>query len=193
MATPTWITLANANQTSQTTTGAAYATSASLTDVSPGANTLGQAFQIQSEQLYPGQMLRFTAAGIYSVTSSPTLAFGVFYGGVAGVTLASTAAVTTTSGASNAIWLLSATSRVLTAGTSGTAVTSGIIQGLPSPIASGSVNISTLMPATSSTGGQATIDTSIAKIITVGAQWGTNSSLNTLTCYQWAVEYLTEP
>src|SRR5581483_1962798 len=119
MATPTWVTLANANQSNQTSTGAALASSTTLTDISPGGNTAGQAFQTQPDQLYPGQMLRFTAAGIYGTTGTPTLLIGLYYGGVAGVALAATAATTTASGVSNGIWTLSAMARVISTGTSG--------------------------------------------------------------------------
>jgi hypothetical protein len=188
MATPTWVTLANANGTSQTTTGTALANSTTITDISSGANSPGQAFQTQPEQLYPGQMLRFTAAGIYSTAGTPTLLLGVYYGGVAGVALAATAATASASGVANGIWTMSALARVLSTGTAGTIATLGSVLG----IAATSAN-PVLMPATSATGNTVTIDTSIAKLITVGAQWGTASASNTITCYQWAIEYLTEP
>lgn len=188
MATPAFESLANANQHNQTNTGSALATSVTLTDISPGGNTLGQAFQLQPEQLYPGQMLRFTAAGIYSTTATPTLLLGLYYGGVAGVALAATAATTTASGVSNGTWTLSAMARVISVGTTGSISTIGSVLG----IAATSAN-PVLLPATSSSGNTVTIDTSVAKLITVGAQWGTSSASNTITCYQWAVEYLTEP
>src|ERR1700752_929876 len=98
MSTPTWVTLANANQTNEVNTGTALANSTTLTDISPGGNTLGQAYQTQPAQLYPGMMIRFKAWGIYSTTGTPTLLLGIYYGGVAGVALAVTAATTTASG-----------------------------------------------------------------------------------------------
>lgn len=183
---PSPILLANAGQTNQTSTGSALASSSSLTDISPGGNTLGQAFQINADVLQPGTMLRYRANGIYSTTGTPTLLLGLYWGGIAGTALAVTAATTTASGVSNGTWILDATTRVISTGTSGTAVTIGSVLG----IAATSAN-PTLMPATSSNGGQATIDTSTNKIVTVGAQWGTPSSSNTITCYQFAIEILT--
>ncbi len=188
MATPTWVTLANAGQSNAVNTGSALTSSVSLTDISAGANTGGQAFQLQPEQLYPGQALRFTAAGIYSTTSSPTLLVGLYYGGVAGTALAATAATTTGSGVSNGIWLLEATARVITTGTTGTVSTLGQVTGIGA-----TAGTPVLMPATSATGNTVTIDTSAAKLITVGAQWGTSASANAITCYQWYIEYLTQP
>ncbi len=34
----------------------------------------------------------------------------------------------------------------------------------------------------------ATIDTTAAKALTIGAQWGTNSASNTITCHHFGVE-----
>ena len=63
--------------------GAAYNTSTSATDVSPAPQFNSQTFG----QMYVGQRWRFTAYGIYSNTSTPTLNMGIYYGGVAGTAL----------------------------------------------------------------------------------------------------------
>lgn len=178
----TWETLANSLTTSQTTTGAALASSTSLTDISPGGNTAGQAFTIPAGFMYVGQQWRFSANGIYSTTGTPTLLLGLYYGGVGGTALCATAATTTGSGVANGVWRLSADARVSAVGTSGTILTIGAVSGVgTSPV---------LMPATSSTGGAATINTSTSNLLTVGGQWGTSSASNTIICYQFLCELL---
>src|SRR5580698_1421857 len=103
MATPTIITLANANQFSEANAGTAVSSFTSATDVSPGTNVAGQAFQTSPAQLYPGQMWRFTANGIWSSTGSPGLSLGVYYGGAAGspICYGSVAAASTTQNAAS--------------------------------------------------------------------------------------------
>jgi hypothetical protein len=49
----------------------------------------------------------------------------------------------------------------------------------------------TMMPETTSTAGQSTQNTSVSNIVTVGAQWGTSSSSNSILCEQFIVELLT--
>ena len=182
MASQYWVSLLNAAQTNQNTTGAALASSTTLTDISAGANTAGQALTLPPSFLQPGMQLRFRANGIFSTTGTPTLLLGLYYGGVAGTALAATAATTTASGVANGVWILDATARVATTGTSGTVLTIGSVLGIGA-----AATTPTLMPATSGSGGSATVNTSTANIVTVGAQWGTNSASNTITCKQLLV------
>lgn len=160
--------------------GAALATSAALTDVSPAPQ-----FTLPAGFLQPGSLLRLTAWGVFSNTSTPTLLLGAYYGGVAGVALCATGATTTTTAASNWLWKLEATIECITMGATGTVR------------AAGHVDLGTSLTASTriwlpSTGGQntVTVDTTTAKAITVGAQWGTSSASNTTTCEQFIVESL---
>jgi hypothetical protein len=105
------------------TAGAAYATSTTLTDVSPAPQ-----FSLAAYQLTPGSTLRLTAFGSASNTGTPTLLLGFYYGGVAGIALAATTAITTTTAMTNWAWRLEYTGVVRTAGTAGSIMGSGRVE-----------------------------------------------------------------
>lgn len=180
---PAYMLTYNAGGTSQNSTGSQLSASSALTDVSPGANTLGQACTFPPSFLQPGTELHVRANGIFTAASAPTLTLGVYWGAIAGTALAVTAA-TTVNNATNGIWILDALCRVATTGTSGTILTIGWVLGIAA-----TASTPVLMPATTSTGGSATVDTSTQKILTIGAQYGTAGS-NTLTCYNFLVHLL---
>jgi hypothetical protein len=160
--------------------GSALASSAALTDVSPTPNTT-----IPANFLVPGMILRVVAHGRFSNTGTPTLLLGVYYGGVAGTKLAATGATTTTTGATNWPWRLEAEIVIRSIGSSGTAVTTGKVQ-----IASSLTSFGTVIPIDAAATAAVTIDTTAAKALTIGAQWGASSSSNTLTCHSALVEAL---
>lgn len=188
MATPTWITLANANQYSQINAGTAVSNFTAATDVSPGINTVGQAFQTAPAQLYPGQMWRFSANGTWSSTGSPGVSLGVYYGGAAGSPLCygSVGTASAQLAAASVPWMLQAMGKVTTvgSGTSAAWQVIGVLTGL------NSFGLPTMMPQYS----QAAIyDTSVAKLITLASTCTASSTSNALTVYNWAIEYMTEP
>lgn len=176
--------LLNANGYSQLNLGTALANSTSLTDISPGANTAGQAFQFNADTLQVGQSFIIRANGIVSTTGTPNLTLGLYYGGVAGVALATTGAIATASGLSNQTWKLEADLRVDGVGTSGAIRTIGSVSGAYSSPA--------LMPASSSSANSVTVDTSSTKLLTLGAIWGTASASNSIQVAQFYVLYLTQ-
>ena len=152
--------------------GTAYNTSVTLTDVSALPN-----ISLPANILQPGSELEIRAHGFFSNTGTPTLLMGVYFGGVAGVALAASSAVTTTTGATLWPWRLEYRGIVRSSGSSGTingqgewqlgtALTSFTIRPIPEVAASRT----------------ATINTTTAQAITIGAQWGTSSASNTLTC-----------
>lgn len=190
MAMQTWETLINAYQFSGTNKGTALKESTTLTDISPGANTAGQALTIPASYLQPGNILRYTAVGIFGTTGKPALKMGLYYGGVAGTALAETIEVTCPETVTTQSWMLEAITRVSEVGTSGKCFTQGVARGIEAVSLATQTASTTMMPETTATGGEATIDTSVAKIITVGAKWGTSNAANTITCYQWLVEIL---
>lgn len=158
--------------------GAAYATSITLTDVSPAPQILFPAMFLEH-----GSELEINAAGQFSNTGTPTLLLGFYWGGVAGVALAASTAVTTTTGAAAWPWQLHYRGVVRTTGSTGsiqgqgrlylgTALTAFTVRPIPETLAARTV----------------TFDTSTAKTITVGAQWGTSSASNTLTCTDISVK-----
>jgi hypothetical protein len=199
MATPTWITLANANQANQAASGTAVSSFSSATDVSPGTNVAGQAFQTAPAQLYPGQQWRFTANGTLSTTSSPGVSLGVYYGGASGSPLCygSVAAASAWTNAASVPWSLTAMGKLTAVGSAtGTWLVMGHLMGLQ-PFAGGgttgtatSPTIATPMPVYTAA---AQYDTSVAKIITLAATMTASSASNAITVYNWAIEYMTEP
>lgn len=177
-----WESLANSGTYSQINTGSAYSNSTSLTDVSPGGNVAGQAFVLPASYLYTGLQLRVGARGVYSTTGTPNITLGVYYGGVAGTALA-TATFAASANASNAVWTLGADIRCDATGTSATLRTLGSISGVAG---SGP----TMLPQTAGGGGAVTIASGASNILTIGAQWGTPSSSNTLQVLEFLVEQL---
>lgn len=157
--------------------GAALANSTTLTDINPTPN-----LTLPANYLTPGSVLKLTASGRFSTTGTPTLLLGAYYGAVAGTALATTGALTTASGVTNLTWRFEAYISVRTVGSSGTAITTGWAAGITAATAVALVPASA--PAT------ATIDTTGAKAITLGAQWGTASASNTITCHQFLIESL---
>jgi len=161
----------------QTADGTAYNTSVTLTDVSPTPNIV-----LPANLLEVGSTLRFEAILRYSTTGTPTLLLGVYYGGVAGVAIAATAALTTPSGVTNNTAYVRGSARVRSVGATGTILGAISVEGV-----SGATALN-LGPATAPA--TATIDTTTAKSVTLGAQWGTSSASNTLTVHHFSVELL---
>lgn len=157
--------------------GAAYNTSVTLTDVSPTPQ-----MTIPAGLLEPGMVLRVTAFGTFSNTGTPTLLLGAYYGGVAGIALAATSAITTTTGATNWVWRLEYQGRIRTNGASGTIMGQGWID------LGTSLTAVSHRPIPETALATVAIDTTAVKILTLGAQWGTNSASNTLTCVHFDVD-----
>lgn len=158
----------------QTADGTALASSTTLTDISPTPN-----ITFPANFLEPGMTVWFTAWGRFSTTSTPTLLLGLYYGAVAGVAICATAAVTTPSAVTNQTWRFEGEFRVRTVGSSGTAIGVAVAENI-------STTATNMAPATAPA--TATIDTTAAKALTIGAQWGTNSASNTITCHHFGVE-----
>jgi hypothetical protein len=173
----TWEALLNSPQ--PTAAGTAYNTSTTLTDVS-----VAPQFTLPANFLQPGSALRFTAFGTFSNTATPTLLLGVYYGGVAGVALAASGATTTTTGATNWPWRIELTTTIRTTGSAGTAMSQGFVDLATSLTAVARIPIPATALAT------VAVDTTAAKTLTVGAQWGTSSASNTLTLHGFQVESL---
>jgi hypothetical protein len=164
-----------------TADGAAYASSVTLTDVSPTPPITLPGYSL----LEPGYEVEIEASGSFSNTGTPTLLLGIYYGGVAGLALAKSSAVTTATGTSLP-WEMRYRGVVRAVGAAGqingrgrlylgTALTLFTVRPIPETLAERTV----------------TIDTTIAKIITVGAQWGTSSASNTLTVNDISVKLVT--
>ena len=162
--------------------GTAYASSTTITDVSPGAATSPVTLPGQTLQL--GTTLIIRAAWTASNTSTPTLLAGFYYGGVAGTALAATSAITTTTAMTNWQWYMEYRGVIQAVGTSGKIMGCGQIH-VPT-----SLTAWTIRPIPETAMAQVTVDTTVAKAITLGLTWGTNSASNTATCKLFSVETL---
>lgn len=159
--------------------GTAYNTSVTLTDVSPAPQIV-----LPANALDNGMVLRLRTFGTFSNTGTPTLLLGFYYGGVAGTALAATSAITTTTGATNWQFSMEWEGRVRTTGTAGTILGAGWVD------LATSLTALTHRPIPETALATTTIDTTTAKALTVGAQWGTSSASNTLTCHHFSVELI---
>lgn len=158
--------------------GTAYASSVVLTDVSSTAFP----YATTPNQLIVGSWLHLTAFGVFSNTGTPTLLLGFYYGGVAGTALAASTAITTTSGVTNVPWRMELDVICRSIGTSGTVMCNGYLD------LGTSVSAVTHIPLPQVALATVTVDTTLSKLISVGAQWGTNSGSNTLTCHGFGIE-----
>jgi hypothetical protein len=107
---------------------------------------------------------------------------GFYYGGVAGTALAATTAITTGSGVTNVPWRMEWQGIVRSVGASGTIMGAGEVH------LGTSVSAWTSYPLPQTAMAAVTIDTTTAKNVTVGAQWGTSSASNTLTVHGLLIE-----
>lgn len=151
--------------------GTALATSTTLTDISPAPPIV-----IPANQLEIGTEIEVEACGQFSTTATPTLLIGAYYGAVAGVALAASAATTTGSGAAAWPWIYRYRGVVRAVGSAGS------INGQALLMLGTSLTAFTPVACPATAGARTvTIDTTAAKAVTVGAQWGTSSASNTIT------------
>lgn len=156
--------------------GTALASSTSLTDI-----TAAPQCTIPANFLTVGSTLEVEAWGKFSNTSTPTLLLGVYWGAIAGTKLAATGATTTTTGATNWPWRIRYVGVVQSIGATGTILGAGTV------LLGTSLTAYSSIPIDASAIAAVTIDTTAAKQVTVGAQWGTNSASNTITLSGFSV------
>src|SRR5262245_17406163 len=169
-----WTALLNSPQ--PTTAGTALANSTTLTDIS-----VAPQYTLPANFLQAGSALRFTAFGVFSTTVTPTLLIGVYYCGVAGTALATTGAITTGSGVTNVPWRVELDTTIRTTGTSGTAMSQGLYQ------MGTSVSATNFLPIPNTALATVTVDTTAAKVLSIGAQWSAASASNTITLHGFRV------
>lgn len=168
----TWEQLLDPHPTAR---GAAKNTFTAFQDVSPLPLPA-----LAANDLKVGTKIILEADGEFSTTLTPTLQLGFIYGATAGaaggVTIAASAAITTVSGAASFPWHMRYLGIVTAVGTSGTLYGSGILD-LGTSLTALSPNALPITAAARSV----TIDTTAAKLIGVGAAWGTSSASNSVT------------
>jgi hypothetical protein len=157
--------------------GASYNTSVTLTDISPGGIADPKWFP-GGEFLKVGTEIELDAWGTYQVNATtPTLLLGFYLGGVAGVALGATSAVTVTNSATvNWKWRLHLDCVIQATGTSGKISCDGYSELSTSLTAVTRRNMPEVAWA------QTTIDTTVQKAITVGAQWSASAAGNIAIC-----------
>src|SRR5262245_34185025 len=160
------------NTPAATAAGTALANSTTLTDIS-----VAPQYTLPANFLQAGSCLRFTAYGVFSTTATPTLLLGVYYGGVAGTALATTGAITTGSGVTNVPWRIELETTIRTTGTSGTAMSQGFCH------FGTSVSAVNLLPMPNTALATVSVDTTAAKVLSIGAQWSAASASNTITLH----------
>jgi hypothetical protein len=170
--------------------GVAYKSLKAIKDISPGAAVAGEAATIPAGYLLPGSIIRYTARGWYStkVTTEPTFIMGLYWGGVAGKALAVTG--TNKASATAAVelpWTLEATTRIISVGEKGKAITQGTLIGFGALASTAAGQTIQHLPA-SKPQTEVEINTATANIITLGGTWGEESAENTLTVTMWLVE-----
>lgn len=154
-------------------------------------------FNIPAFYMAPGRTLRILAFGVVSnvVTTPGTLILRVRWGGVAGVVLlASAAQGLDTTARTNALWALEAIIVCRTSGATGTFMSGGEMKNI-NLLSSTAAN---LLPALLGSAGTplasgnvaVTVDTTIAKLLSVTAQFSVATSPTNLTCQQRLLEVL---
>lgn len=132
-------------------------------------------------QLNQGSLINVQGWGVMSNTATPTVILGLYWGGVAGVALAISTAKTTTTAMANWEFEFKWHGRVIATGTSG------------SIIGRGSWRLPTSLTAWTEFGwpetapAAVTVDTTVNKILSLGATWSASSASNSLTLHDMEV------
>jgi hypothetical protein len=171
-----------------TNSGTAVASTAVETIIFPNIT-------IPANYLQDGRCLRLRIFGQYSTTGTPTLIFGLRWGGVAGTLLCKTAACTTPSGVTAACWDLDIIIQTRSNGSTGTLMANGTArlfaavagtvasatgEGLVTPMTAGGV----VTPAA------VTCDLTADTALAITATWSASSASNTLTGLNYTLEAL---
>lgn len=175
--------------------GSAYSASTTATVVSPfsGAGYCPANFWLPSYGV--SKSLYVIAKGVLSTTSTPNLTLAVEANTTQGTSaavinvagtgvLASTGTIAQASGVTNINWELDCLISCVTTGSSGTFLAHGIVKWYTTATAIQTARISS---SSANPNTVATLSTQSAYYIELAALWGTNSSSNTLTVYDYAV------
>jgi hypothetical protein len=165
--------------------GANFNTFTTFKDVSPTPLPI-----IFANQLRPGSGIKIEAEGEFSTTVTPTLQFGVIYGAVAGaaggVQLALSSAITTASTVTSIPWHLFYRGLVTAVGATGSITGQGTLT-LASSLTV--FNTPVPMPITAALRTVA-IDTTVSKLIGIGAAWSASSASNNVKVNNVSVLFL---
>lgn len=134
-----------------------------------------------------GSELELQASGEFSsAVTAPTFTFGFYYGGVAGVALAATSAITVGASAAGWPWIMRWRGVVRSIGTTGSIKGQGVLY------LGTSLTAFTVRPISETVAARTvTIDTTGSKILTVGSACGTSSASNQIVCYDLSAKLVT--
>lgn len=134
-----------------------------------------------------GRLLRLTAYGKLSTTGTPTIIFAIRFGGLNGVLLATTEAITMGSGVSNINWSINALLQVRSNGATGTIV----VMGRAAIHTSSTVVVENIFGVSGfDAPAPVTVDFTVDAALALTADWSAASSSNTLTGLVYALESL---
>lgn len=150
---------------------------------------------IGANYMQDGRVVRITAYGRHSTTSTPTLTYRFRWGGVAGTVLCASGAITTGTTVTAGMWAVEAILQTRSNGSSGTIFAVGkatVADDAASTVGSatnthgadfmGSAGVAT--PAA------ATVDLTADTALSITATWGTANASNTLTGHVYVLESL---
>lgn len=166
--------------------GGVVASTAALVDITPVP-----AYSVPAGALTVGSTFRVTAMGRYTTGTTATNALiGVYLGGTGGVLLAGTAAATAlTISLTNAPWRLEYTFKVRAVGTGATATT---VWGQGFVLIGGSLTaFGSPQGIPSTANATVTVDSTVAKALSIGATLSQVVGAPTITCDEMLVENLT--
>lgn len=148
---------------------------------------------IPANYMQDGRTLRIVAFGQYSNTGTPTMIFGLRWGGVAGTLICKTAAVTGPSGVTAAGWMMEIFVTVRSNGSAGTVMGNGVayvFAAVATTVASATGNAATtpMMNGGTVTPAVATVDLTADTALSLTLTWSAASASNTATGLNYYIE-----
>lgn len=148
---------------------------------------------LPSGYMQDGRVLRLTAFGKYSTTGTPTMIFGLRWGGVAGTLLCKSAAVTTPSGVTNCGWQVEILIQTRSNGATGTIMANGTLEvfaGVAPTVASATGGAATtpMMNGGTITPAAVTVDLTADTALALTLTWSAASASNTATGLNYELE-----
>lgn len=150
---------------------------------------------IPANYLQDGRSLRLTAYGQYSTTGTPTMLFSLRWGGSSGTLIAKTAAITTPSGVTAAMWKVELILTVRSNGSSGTVMCNGecAVYAAVAPTVASATGAAAVTPMTNGgviTPAVATLDLTADTALALTLTWSAASASNTATGLNYLLESL---
>lgn len=150
---------------------------------------------IPANYLQDGRSLRISAKGEYSNTLTPTLIFGLRWGGVGGTLIVKSATITTPSGVTHVPWDLEILLTTRSNGSSGTLMANGfvMVHSGAAPTVASATGAPAVAPITNggvTTPAVATVDLTADTALALTVTWGTANASNTITGHNYYIEAL---